>query len=162
MRRVFSAVDANPTGTLNSINVSYGGVPKLATQRAVVRMSGVEGDRQRNLQVHGGPRRAVCLYSLDLIRRCKPKDIRSPGSIGENPTIAGLDWNTMTAGVLVDLGDVSLELTSYTDPCRNIARSFLDAQLLRVSQKRHPGWSRVYARVLTEGTIVVGDRVTVR
>ena len=68
----------------------------------------------------------------------------------------------MTPGVFVDLGDVSLEVTSYTDPYRNVAGSLLDAQILRVSQKRHPGWSRVYARVLTEGTVALGDRVTIR
>jgi MOSC domain-containing protein YiiM len=154
---------SNPAGILNSINISNGGVPKLPTERAVVLMTGVKGDRQRNLQVHGGPTRAVCLYSLDLIRALQGEGHPiAPGSIGENLTIAGLDWSTMTPGVIVDVGQVSLELTSYADPCRNIVGSFRGAQILRVSAKRHPGWSRVYARVLTEGPIAVGDWVTVR
>ena len=29
----------------------------------------------------------------------------------------------------------------------------------RISQKRHAGWSRVYARVLVPGEIAAGDRV---
>ena len=37
--------------------------------------------------------------------------------------------------------------------------SFKDGEFARVSQKRHPGWSRVYARVLVEGTIRQGDPV---
>ena len=58
-----------PLMTVHSINVSNGGVPKLPRASAWVSSHGVEGDRQRNLMVHGGPRRAVALYSLDLIQQ---------------------------------------------------------------------------------------------
>jgi MOSC domain-containing protein YiiM len=37
--------------------------------------------------------------------------------------------------------------------------SFKDREFARVSQKRHPGWSRVYARVLVEGRIRRDDPV---
>jgi MOSC domain-containing protein YiiM len=40
-----------------------------------------------------------------------------------------------------------------------ITRAFKDGNYARVSQKRHPGWSRVYARVLVRGTIRHGDPV---
>ena len=150
-------------GVVRSINVSDGGVPKRPRQTAVVRTTGVEGDRQRDLRFHGGPDRAVSLYSLDLIDALQaeghPIDV---GTIGENLTIAGIPWTAMVPGVRVDVGEVVLELTSYASPCRNIAGSFLDGQILRVSAKRHPGWSRVYARVLREGVIAVGDTVTIR
>ena len=150
-------------GVVRSINVSDGGVPKWPRQTATVRTTGVEGDRQRDLRLHGGPDRAVSLYSLDLIENLQaeghPIDV---GTIGENLTISGLPWTEMVPGARVDIGEVSLELTSYANPCRNIAGSFLDGQILRVSVKRHPGWSRVYARVLKEGTIAVGDPVTLR
>lgn len=156
-------MDSNSEGILTSVNVSDGGVPKHPIARAAVRMSGVEGDRQRNLKVHGGPRRAVCLYSLDLIQALQAEGHPiAPGTIGENLTIAGLDWTLMTPGVLLDVGPVSLELTAHADPCRNIAASFREAQILRVSAKRHPGWSRLYARVLVEGAVGIGDRVILR
>ena len=54
-------------GILHSINVSDGGVPKLPRPWAHVRAGGVEGDRQEHRVFHGGPDRAVCLYSSDLI-----------------------------------------------------------------------------------------------
>lgn len=152
----------NIRGTVHSVNVSDGGVPKRPRHTAVVRTTGLEGDRQRNLRVHGGPDRAVCLYSLDLIQALQSEGHPiAPGTIGENLTIAGLPWTAMTPGVCVEVGPVSLELTSYADPCRNIIDSFLQGQIVRVSAKRHPGWSRVYARVLREGTITVGDTVAV-
>ena len=37
--------------------------------------------------------------------------------------------------------------------------AFRDGEYARVSQKRHPGWSRVYARVVTPGEIAPGDSV---
>jgi MOSC domain-containing protein YiiM len=37
----------------------------------------------------------------------------------------------------------------------------MDGEFVRISQKLHPGWSRVYARVLTEGEIHFGDHVEV-
>jgi len=48
-------------------------------------------------------------------------------------------------------------VTRYTSPCFNIKAAFVDGEYARVSQKRHPGWSRVYTRVLREGTIRPGD-----
>jgi len=150
-------------GELVSINVSDGGVPKLPRQRAAIRMTGVDGDRQANRQIHGGPSRAVCLYSLDLIAALQSEGHPiAPGTIGENFTISGVPWGSLTPGVWVDVGEVSLELTDYANPCRNIAGSFLNRDMRRVSVRLYPEWSRLYARVVKEGTVTVGDPVIVR
>ena len=148
-------------GTVSSINVSNGGVPKTPRHTAWIDRDGVEGDRQRDLRYHGGPDRAVSIYSLDLIRALADEGHPiSPGTIGENLTLAGVDWAAMVPGTQLKIGDVVLELTSYTAPCKKIAGSFLDGGFVRVSQKVHPGWSRVYARVLSPGTIMPGDAVS--
>jgi len=145
-------------GVLQSINVSNGGVPKLARATAVVSAKGVEGDRQRDLRYHGGPQRAVSLFSLELIQALQAEGhpIRI-GTIGENFTLAGLPWEKMLPETKVFVGEVELELTSYAEPCGNIAGSFSDRKFTRVSHKLHPGWSRLYARVLKEGTVRQGD-----
>ncbi len=123
---------------------------------------GVEGDRQRNLKVHGGPTRAVSLYSLDLIRALQTEGHPiAPGTIGENVTIEGVDWSQLVPGVRVQIGELELEVTAYANPCLTIAGSFADGNSSRVAQKRHPGWSRLYAKVLHEGRIAAGDSVTV-
>ena len=68
----------------------------------------------------------------------------------------------MTPGTRLRLGgDVVVEVTRYTSPCANIATVFRDRDFARVSQKRHPGWSRVYARVLRDGVVRAGDPVLV-
>ena len=145
-------------GTIQAVYVSRGGVPKRPVASAWISAHGVEGDRQRNLQLHGGPDRAVCLYSFDLIQRLQAEGHPiAPGVIGENLTLAGIDWSLMVPGAQVEVGPVLLELTSYITPCRNISAAFTNGEFVRVSQKVHPGWSRLYARVLEEGLVTPGS-----
>lgn len=145
-----------------SINVSGGGVPKLSRNTCVVRAGGLEGDRQRDLENHGGPDRAVSIFSMDLIEALQAEGHPIvPGSIGENLTLAGLDWNGLRPGTRLEIGEVILEIVSHAAPCQNIAGSFCDGRVVRVSEKVHPGWSRFYARVIREGTLRIGDRVRI-
>jgi len=147
-------------GCLHSINTSDGGVPKLPRASCAVRFGGLEGDRQRDLEVHGGPDRAVSLYSLEVIEALRAEGHPiAPGTTGENLTLQGLAWTELRPGVRLEIGEVQLELASYAAPCNNINASFNDARSVRISQKVHPGWSRLYARVLKEGTLHVGDAV---
>jgi MOSC domain-containing protein YiiM len=146
--------------TLVSINVSKGGVPKLARPSCLVTASGLQGDRQRDLRHHGGPDRAVCLFSEDLIATLQAEGHPiGPGTIGENFTLKGVAWAEMIPGAKLDIGEVRVELTDYAPPCNNIAGSFQRRYIGRVSQQANPGWSRLYARVLKEGTVRVGDFV---
>lgn len=145
------------------LNVSRGGVPKLPVPEAAVTPAGMEGDRQANRRFHGGPKRALCLYSLEEIRRLQAEGHPiAPGTAGENVTVSGLPWDALRPGVRLALGgEVVVEVTSYTAPCRTIAGSFADGGFKRISQKRHPGESRVYCRVLRAGRLRTGDEVRV-
>ncbi len=147
---------------LFQINISNGGVPKLALPVAQIQPEGVSGDQQNDRVHHGGPDRAVCLYSLDLLLDLQAEGHPVfPGALGENLTIAGLSWSKMTPGVVLHLGEVvHLEVVSYTTPCSHIQPYFHDHDSNRIHQKKYPGWSRVYARVLRPGRLQIGDRVT--
>ena len=150
-----------PSARIVQISVSPGGVPKRPVPSARVTALGLEGDAQRDLEHHGGPERALCLFSQERIRALQAEGHPiTPGSIGENLTIEGIDWNAVTPGAYLRLGeDVVAQVTRYTAPCLNITASFRHRDYSRVSQKRHPGDSRVYARVLREGSF--GRFVTV-
>ncbi|RME08410.1 MAG: MOSC domain-containing protein [Anaerolineae bacterium] len=147
------------------INISSGGVPKLAAPlaQAHVTTNGIVGDKQRHLDVHGGPERAVCLYSLERILALQQEGHPVfPGAMGENITLSGLDWSQLSPGMRLRLGEeVELEITRPTTPCTNLRPYFLDGDYSRVSPNKHPGWSRFYARVLRAGKIVTGDRVEI-
>jgi len=142
------------------ISISSGGVPKTAIPTAWVTTEGLEGDAHR-YRHHGGQERAVCLYSVAAIEGLRTEGHSiAPGSIGENVTVKGLDWSAVVPGRRVLLGErVLLEVTRYTTPCQTIRGVFKGGEIARVSQKAHPGWSRVYARVLVEGLIRRDDPV---
>jgi MOSC domain-containing protein YiiM len=151
------------TPHVHQVSLSDGGVPKLAVDSAVITINGLTGDRQRNRKYHGGLNRAVCLYSLEVIEalRGEGHSIR-PGSTGENLTVTGLDWSHLAPGDRLVIGvHVRLELTSYTTPCRLNAQWFRDGNVSRIAQEVCPGWSRLYARVLTEGVVKTGDAVVI-
>jgi MOSC domain-containing protein YiiM len=150
-------------GHIFSLQRSNGGVPKLAVHQADVGPLGMAGDKQNDRRHHGGPERALCLYSLETILALQSEGHPIfPGSVGENVTIAGLDWQALQLGDRLHLGDdVVVEITSYTVPCKNIAASFSDGVFTRIGQKQYPGWSRLYARIVQGGTLQVGQAVRV-
>ena len=150
-------------GRIFQLSTSPGGVPKYAVREAEVNELGLIGDDHKFPDIHGGPERALCLFSLERILELQSEGHPIfPGAVGENVTISGLDWNEITPGQRLSLGDkVVVEITSYTSPCNSIPKSFVDGQYQRISQKVHPGYSRVYARVLQPGRIATGQAVRV-
>ena len=124
-------------GHIVHISLSPGGVPKLPVRSARVTKQGLDGDLHRDMAHHGGPERALCVFAMEQIRLLQAEGHNvSPGAIGENLTVEGIN-----------------------SPCFNIRKSFADGDISRVSQKSRPGSSRVYARVLRDGMIRQGDRV---
>ena len=147
-------------GRVVAINRSIGGVPKRPVPTARITLDGLEGDGHADAKHHGGPDRAICLYSMELILALEEEGHPVfPGSTGENLTLTGIAWDSMVPGVTLDVGTARLILTSYTTPCRTIKESFTDHHISRISQKLNPGWSRLYAKVLHQGTVRVGDSV---
>ena len=149
------------TGRIFQLNSSPGGVPKFAVRQAKVASLGLVGDDHKFPDIHGGPERALCLYSLeDILHFQSEGHPIFPGSAGENVTVSGLDWKKLVPGVRLALGDeVLVEITKYTTPCNSMEDSFSDRNYSRLSQKVNPGHSRVYARVLKAGTLMVGQEV---
>jgi MOSC domain-containing protein YiiM len=152
-------------GRVVQVSVSPGGVPKLSVGRARVRVArvGLEGDAQAHKGVHGGPHRAVCLFGLEAIRRVAVEGHPiAPGTVGENITTEGIELSTLAPGTRLAIGDeLLLEISNPANPCDTIRGSFRDGRSGRISILTHPSDSRVYARVLVEGTVAEGDAVRV-
>ena len=151
------------SGEVHSINVSSGGVPKSKVESADIMKRGVEGDFNRFRDGRGGDTdRAVCIFSLELIQRLKdeghPIEI---GSTGENLTIRGVEWESLSEGTHLEIGDVVLELSEPCAPCSKIGESFIGRRFDRVDHDQEYGWSRWLARVLREGRVTIGDSVNI-
>jgi len=146
---------------LHSIQVNpEGGVPKYSVNSAFISTLGVEGDKQNNVKNHGGVLKAVCIYSLEVITSLQKQGhpIKC-GTTGENLTIAGLEWSQVQAGTILNIGDVQLEITMPASPCYKIADSFLEGDFSCISHDVDQAMSRMYAKVITEGTLKPGDVV---
>lgn len=149
-------------GRIHQINASNGGVPKLPLDRAVVDLGGVVGDEQADLVHHGRPDQALCLFSLEVIEKMTSEGHPiEPGSAGENITVTDLDWGEVVPGTIMTVGPVRIEITGYTTPCAKNARWFIDGGFNRMHSSKHPGESRVYARVISGGEIAPGDPVLI-
>jgi MOSC domain-containing protein YiiM len=150
-------------GYIFQLNCSDGGAPKRPVREAQLTLTGLSCDRQEHLTIHGGPERALCLYALEQITQLQDEGHPIfPGSVGENVTVVGLEWPTLKPGSRLALGDeVIIKISSYAGPCQTIAGSFIDRKFKRISEKKHPGESRLYARVLQTGQLEVGQTVRV-
>jgi len=145
------------------INISDGGVPKLPVLSVGVTVEGLAGDRQRNLKYHGGPDRAVCLFSLERLLALQTDGHPVyPGATGENLTLTGVDWDQIVPDVLMRIGEsLLIEITGYADPCPDLLPYFTNGANHLIDQDKYPGWSRAYARVLESGTVKVADVVEI-
>src|SRR4051812_30110341 len=112
-------------GRLESINTSRGGPLKESVFEALITEQGIAGDHQSDPRHHGGPDRAVVLFSLDRIRDLQREGHSiSVGTIGENLTLSGVDWVSVRPGTELTIGAVRLRVTRYANPCHKIAGAF--------------------------------------
>jgi MOSC domain-containing protein YiiM len=150
-------------GEVVQINTSRGGVPKHEVAGgAQINWSGFDTDRQEDRANHGRPWQAICLWSADVIERLAEEGHPiGMGYAGENITVAGIDWAAVTPGQRLRVGTALLETTPYSVPCSKNAPWFIDGDFRRMSHDLHPGWSRIYARVLEPGEVQAGDAIAV-
>jgi MOSC domain-containing protein YiiM len=142
------------TPTVIQINLSNGGMPKQPVLHARVTKHGLEGDHQRNKKYHGGPNRAVCLFSHELYEWLREKSIDLQyGSVGENFTTQGLDLNTLKKGDRLKVGACIIELSDVRIPCSNLKKFDPDLPELIVG---HSGW---VAKVIEEATVKPHDPI---
>ena len=142
-------------GTVVAVCLGPGGIPKHAVESAHVTIRGLEGDRQR-ARMHGGPNRAVCLFSIEDYRSLQRDGVvcEPPGAFGENVLTEGLDFAALRPDDVLAIGDeVEIEIHDVREPCGT----------LKKVDKRFPdlmvGRSGFVCRVSSGGVIRSGDVV---
>lgn len=139
-----------------------GGAPKPSVDSLQVKFNGCVGDYQRDKKHHGGPKRAVCIFSQEIIAKLQIEgNPISPGDCGENMVFSNLDWDVISKGVELQIGEVRLRIESDAPPCKTIAHAFKGGKFKQISEKYSPGNSRWYCSVLQEGTVSLGDTVNI-
>jgi len=128
-----------------------------------VEASGLVGDAQADLTVHGGPEKAVYAYAADhyaawAVEYPQHRDQLVPGGFGENLTIQGLTERDLCVGDVHRIGGAVLQVCQPRQPCFKLALYFDDNRLPKAMVRNgRAGW---YYRVLEPGEIQAGDAIT--
>ena len=129
--------------------------------RVRVGPTGIEGNQQADLTVHGGPNKAVYVYPSEHYaswRRELP-DLDLPwGAFGENLTTEGLLETEVCIGDRLHIGSADFVVIQPRMPCFKLGVRFgRDDMVKRFLQSRRSGF---YLGVLREGEIGRGDAIT--
>jgi MOSC domain-containing protein YiiM len=122
-----------------------------------LRTLNLDGDRQADLSVHGGPYKAVYAYPsehYDYWRQQLPGDLPW-GTFGENFTTTGLSEDELHIGDRLQLGSAVLMVRQPRMPCYKLAAKFQRDDM--IERFLHSGRSGFYFSVEQEGEVAVGD-----
>ncbi len=130
--------------------------------RVRVTATGLAGDGQADLRVHGGPLKAVYAYPSEhytsWARELSFGDL-AWGAFGENLTSAGLLESEVRIGDRLEVGSALLEVTQPRFPCFKLGNKF--GSMAFVKQFARSGRSGFYLGVVQEGNVGQGDAIRV-
>ncbi len=121
--------------------------------------AGVRDDVIGDVDNHGGADQAIYVYSADDYDWWASETGREffPGVFGENLTIRGMPPD-MNVGDRLLIGEAVLEATAPRIPCSTFAAKMQDSGFgLTFRKAERPG---IYFRVLSEGEVSAGDKVS--
>ena len=129
-----------------------------AAGRIMLRATNLDGDRQADLTVHGGPNKAVYGYASEHYpywRAELPQQELPWGAFGENFTTEGLLETNLCMGDQYRVGSAVVKVTTPRLPCFKLAAKFQSDEIIR--QFIHSGYSGFYFSVVEEGEVGSGD-----
>jgi len=140
--------------------VTTGIYKEPADGRVPVRRLNLDGDRQADLRVHGGPDKAVYAYPsefYELWSRERPELELGPGTFGENLTTEGLVDTEVSVGDRFRVGTAELLVTQPRLPCFKLGiRMGSDAFVTEFLERGLLGF---YLAVAHEGDVAAGDPI---
>ena len=125
-----------------------------------LRALNLDGDRQADLRVHGGPDKAVYAYPTEyyeLWSRERPELAFGPGTFGENLTTEGLLDTDVSVGDRVRVGTAELVVTQPRLPCFKLGLKMERDEF--VTEFLDRGLLGFYLAVAREGEVEAGDPI---
>ena len=144
----------------NDEPVSTGIFKEPVTGRVMLRTLNLDGDRQADLTVHGGPEKAVYVYPSEhyaFWKRELPEMDLPWGMFGENFTTDGINETETHIGDRFRIGSAEVMVTQPRMPCYKLGIRFNRTDIIKrflVSER-----SGFYLSVLKEGEVGVGDEI---
>jgi MOSC domain-containing protein YiiM len=144
----------------NGESVSTGIFKEPTANRVMMRTLNLDGDRQADLSVHGGPNKAVYVYPAEHYKFWKGEfpDMDLPwGMFGENLTTTGLLETEINIGDKFRICEAEVMVTQPRMPCYKLGLKFGRPDIIkRFLQSERTGF---YLAVLKEGQVGAGDNV---
>lgn len=126
--------------------------------RVTVSTLNLNGDGQADLVGHGGPFRAVLVYTIENHRFWELELGQAgfqPGHFGENFTVEGMLDDDVCVGDVFRIGTALFQVTQPRVPCYKLAiKVDIEGFQNRILESGRPGF---YLRVLEEGEVGGGD-----
>jgi MOSC domain-containing protein YiiM len=137
------------------------GIYKEPVDRGIaLRRLNLDGDRQADLRVHGGPEKAVYAYSsefYELWSRERPELAFGPGTFGENLTTEGLLDDDVSVGDRFRVGAAELVVTQPRLPCFKLGIRMRREEFVLEFLER--GLLGFYLGVASPGRVAAGDSI---
>lgn len=121
--------------------------------------AGFENDGVGDLKHHGGPDKAVCVYSLDHYPYWEEllKIKLSEAAFGENLTVSGMREDEVCIGDIYETGSALLQVSQPRQPCRTLSARYERDDMIKLV--RDSGLTGFYFRVLRTGSVKKGDQL---
>ena len=143
----------------NDESVSTGIYKEPVAGRVMLGTLNLDGDRQADLSVHGGPSKAVYAYPSEHYEYWKRElpEMKLPwGMFGENFTTEGLFEIEVNIGDKFRVGQATIVVTEPRMPCYKLGLKFGRADIIRkFLQSERTGF---YFAVQEEGVVGAGDQ----
>jgi MOSC domain-containing protein YiiM len=155
--RVISVNVGAPRAVTYGAREFFTGGDKRPVKEAMLRTLHFDGDEQADLTVHGGPHRAVCVYSFDHYPFWEEwaGEKLEAGAFSENLTIEGVTETAVCIGDTFACGDALVQVSQPRLPCSKLAGKRARADL--PEEIRRTLFTGFYLRVLREGLVRAGD-----
>jgi MOSC domain-containing protein YiiM len=144
----------------NGRSVTTAFFKELVKGRVKVKKLCLEGDKQADLKVHGGPKKAVYAYPsehYDYWRKELPGVELPWGSFGENLTVSGLSEDKLRIGDRLEAGSSEFAVTKPRLPCFKMNVRFQRDDMMKRFQEA--ALSGFYLEVIREGELKAGDGI---
>jgi MOSC domain-containing protein YiiM len=128
--------------------------------RVMLRTLNLDGDKQADLTVHGGPDKAVYAYPIEhyeFWHKVYSKMEMPNGMFGENLTTEGLMEAGVNVGDIFKIGSSKVIATQPRMPCYKLGVKFRRMDVLK--KFLASGRSGIYFKVLEEGEVGAGDPI---
>ena len=144
----------------NDTTVSTAIFKQPVAGRVMLRTLNLDGDRQADLSVHGGPSKAVYVYPSEHYEFWKEQlaGMDLPfGMFGENFTTEGLNEAEVNIGDRFRIGSAAVMVTEPRMPCYKLGIRFGRTDIIKkfLASER----TGFYLAVLEEGEVGAGDEI---